>query len=365
MRIVFVVPVLDVSGGARIIAGHARRLAERGHEVLIVAPTHIKHNLKTRLRNLFVTQKSSDVEDSSHYHGANVPIRLVSGSGPILAKHLPDADAIVATWWETAEWVAQLPVSKGQKFHFIQHYEAFPGQPTTRVENVWRLPTIKLAVAQWLVDLGREKFGLTDITLVPNSVDHELFSFADRMRRSPPTIGFLFHEAAFKDVDTSIRAVEILRGMIPDFRLVSFGGSIPAPGRLPPGTAFAKLPQQQEIAAIYTKCDVWISTSRTEGFNLPVLEAMACGTPVVSTPTGRPAEVIADGINGYKVEPNNPDGVAKAVYQILSCSPEKWMEMSVAAWRAASQPNWEESVDLFEQALLRGCRDKQARAIKP
>jgi hypothetical protein len=47
---------------------------------------------------------------------------------------------VIATWWETAEWVDRLSVSKGKKVYFIQHYEAFDYLPKERVEATWRLP---------------------------------------------------------------------------------------------------------------------------------------------------------------------------------------------------------------------------------
>ena len=54
---------------------------------------------------------------------------------------------------------------------------------------------------------------------------------------------------------------------------------------------FHHLPAQEMIAHIYQRCDVWLSTSRTEGFNLFPLEAMAGGCPAVRIKTGRPPEI--------------------------------------------------------------------------
>src|SRR5208282_5263036 len=45
-----------------------------------------------------------------------------------------------------------------------------------------------------------------------------------------------------------------------------------------------------------------LTASRSEGFNLPAMEAMACRTPVVSTRTGWPAEAVKTGINGVLVD---------------------------------------------------------------
>ena len=49
---------------------------------------------------------------------------------------VPDGDLIIATWWETAEWVNALSPNKGAKVYFIQHHEIFP---TFRLSAV-RLP---------------------------------------------------------------------------------------------------------------------------------------------------------------------------------------------------------------------------------
>ena len=40
---------------------------------------------------------------------------------------------VIATWWETAEWVAGLSPRKGAKAYFLQHHEVHPGQPVDRV----------------------------------------------------------------------------------------------------------------------------------------------------------------------------------------------------------------------------------------
>ena len=56
----------------------------------------------------------------------------------------------MATWWETAEWVARYPASKGAKAYFIQHHEVHEGLPADRVNATWRLPMHKIVIANWL-----------------------------------------------------------------------------------------------------------------------------------------------------------------------------------------------------------------------
>jgi hypothetical protein len=60
---------------------------------------------------------------------------------------VPDADIIIATWWETAEWVARLSARKGAKVYFIQHDERFVHMPQDRVEKTWALPFYRITIA--------------------------------------------------------------------------------------------------------------------------------------------------------------------------------------------------------------------------
>ena len=64
---------------------------------------------------------------------------------------------------------------------------------------------------------------------------------------------------------------------------------------LPRDTEFHLRPPQDRIRDIYSKCDAWLFGSRSEGFGLPILEAMACRTPVIGTPAGAAPELLGDG----------------------------------------------------------------------
>ena len=346
------VPLLEVSGGARIVAGHAEHLAARGHEVLILAPRPGRAGFKRWLKTLFRMEVATNPLRDASVAKAHVPLHVPIHYGPVVESDVPDADVIVATWWETAEWISSFSDRKGRKVHFIQHFEAFPEMPVERVKAVWRLPFFKIAIAQWLVDLGREQFGIQDMALVPNSVDHWLFDAPSRGRSAPPTVGFLFHKAPFKDVATSIKAVARVKDLRPDVHLVSFGAVMPAPGELPEGCEFHYLPSREQIAKLYVHCDVWLSTSRTEGFNLPPLEAMASGCPTVCSKTGRPFEMIEDGINGYLIDAGDVEGFSNAILRIISLPDLDWRNMSDAARRSVAHPTWDESSALFEHALI-------------
>ena len=293
----------------------------------------------------------------------NFRLHVPNRPGPIKEQDVPDADIVVATWWETVEWIWPMSASKGRKVHFIQGYDAPPLDVGNRVEAVWQLPTSKVAVAQWLVDVGRDRFGIDHVDLVPNSVDDFFFSSLPRKKGETTTVGFLFHNAALKDLPTTLAAIERLRQVRPGARFVSFGSVRPTAGELPAGVEFHHLPTQEQIANIYARCDLWLSTSRREGFNLPPLEAMAGGCPAVCSKTGRPLEIIEDGKNGYLVDPGDVEGFTDAMLRVLSCSDAEWRNMSDAARRSVAHPTWKESSALFEKALERILKSRDVRAL--
>jgi glycosyltransferase involved in cell wall biosynthesis len=199
-------------------------------------------------------------------------------------------------------------------------------------------------------------YGDRDVDIVPNAVDRKQF-FADiRSKQAIPVVGFLSSSAKFKGVDVTVRAIELLRDKIPNLKIISFGSHAPIAGSFANlAVDFYLLPPQDEIRNIYTRCDVWLTASRSEGFNLPAMEAMACRTPVVSTRTGWPEEAILSGVNGYLVDIDDASGLAKAAENVLKLTNDEWTTMSQKAFDTVSKSSWESSANLFEMALSSAC----------
>lgn len=71
-----------------------------------------------------------------------------------------------------------------------------------------------------------------------------------------------------------------------------------------------------ELRALYSMATAFLFPSLYEGFGLPALEAMACGTPVVSSDRGAPAEVLSDG--AVLVDPTAPKAIAAGLRRLFS-----------------------------------------------
>lgn len=70
---------------------------------------------------------------------------------------------------------------------------------------------------------------------------------------------------------------------------------------------------ENDLVALYNAAEMLVYPSLYEGFGLPVLEAMACGTPVITSPFSSIAEVAGDA--ALLTDPNNPDTLAHAMIQ--------------------------------------------------
>ncbi len=59
--------------------------------------------------------------------------------------------------------------------------------------------------------------------------------------------------------------------------------------------------------------DIYILPSYNEGLPMSILEAMACGLPVISTPIGGIAEAVKDGVNGYLIQPGDYEALTEKI----------------------------------------------------
>jgi glycosyltransferase involved in cell wall biosynthesis len=351
LKITFICPSLNAGGGTKVVCIYAGQLQSMGHQVTIVATPHQKVGLARKLKRLATRGEWPRDQVSIHTEGKNLNCITLEQDRPIVASDVPDGDAVIATWWETAEWVNSLPSSKGQKFYFIQHHEVFDYLPP-RSRDTYKLPLRKIVVSKWLRDVMNAEYG-EDCSLIPNTVDRSHFYAPERTKQPSPTVGLLYGSASFKGLDISLQALNRLRSRIPDLRVVSFGSETPQPSlRLPPRSKFHFRPSQDKIRELYSSCDVWLTASKVEGFNLPALEAMACRAPVVSTKAGWPADGIIDKINGRLVDVDDVDGLTNALEWVLSRPEHEWRQLSEAAYQTMTLSSWQEGARLFESELM-------------
>jgi glycosyltransferase involved in cell wall biosynthesis len=92
------------------------------------------------------------------------------------------------------------------------------------------------------------------------------------------------------------------------------------------------------LPAFYNLADLFVFPSLYEGFGLPLLEAMACGCPVLTSTTGSPPEVVEDA--GYLVDPIKVDDIAAGICEALSNS-ERRRTMMAKGLERVRDFSWE------------------------
>lgn len=359
LRINFISPPLNMSGGIKVMAIYAKALAERGHKVVVVSPAQSAVSFQQRVKALLKGEGwlKQPNHAPSHLDGLGLDSRILPECRAVTDHDVPDADVVIATWWETAEWVAKLDESKGAKMYFVQHHEVFSYLPVERVRATYRLPLQKIVIAKWLQDLMRDEYGDESAQLVSNAVDHQQFFAPPRTKQSKPTVGFLYSTTPFKGVDVAMAAIRLVRQRFPDLHVIAFGIYQP-PEQFDEEIEFHYLPPQAELRNLYARCDVWVTASRSEGFNLPAMEAMACRTPVVATRTGWPEQGVVSGTNGVLVDIGDVPGLADGIASILSLSESEWCAVSEQAYQTAAAYSWESSIQQFEQVLAHAAAAK-------
>ena len=81
------------------------------------------------------------------------------------------------------------------KFYFIQGHEILQNQTVERAKSTYRLPLKKIVVSNWLLDIMDKEYCDKEVSLVPNSVDLEIFYATKRGKQTFPTVGFMYSPA--------------------------------------------------------------------------------------------------------------------------------------------------------------------------
>jgi L-malate glycosyltransferase len=187
------------------------------------------------------------------------------------------------------------------------------------------------AVSEDLAQRTRDNFykgaAPCDIHVIPNFVDLDLFSPGAKggCTNDAPTAVHVSNFRPVKRVPWLVRAFEMAtRGTDAQLLLVGDGPDQPACRRLARELDICErvrfLGTRDALPQFLAAADVYALASTEESFGLSALEAMACGTPVVSTAVGGVAEVVDDGKTGLLAAVDDIEGYAERLGRLLTDS---------------------------------------------
>jgi glycosyltransferase involved in cell wall biosynthesis len=166
-----------------------------------------------------------------------------------------------------------------------------------------------------------------EIGLLPIPVDTDVFKPAlDRVwseAAARPVLTFLGRaDDPRKNVSLLFEAFAHIRSSFPTARLRLIG----RPPRLPLPAGVEAVGEVEDPAAELRRAGLFVLTSRQEGFGIVVAEALACGLPVVTTPSGGPESIVHNSEAGIVTEAADAEQLAMAV-RLLVEQPERLREM--------------------------------------
>lgn len=213
------------------------------------------------------------------------------------------------------------------------------------VRHVWRSAAATVANSEGLRGLALETDPTAAIEVVPNGIDIDEFTPAEFRRDNPFRVLCVSRLISRKAVDVLIEAFAGVRNAFPGAELSIVGDGVEAPAlhalaeSLGVGDAvrFEGRQPHDVMAAKYRQADLFVLPSRWEGMSNALLEAMASGLPVITTPTGGTLELVRE--NGMIVPPGDVEKLSEAISTMLGDETRR-RDAAVAGRVAAETFSW-------------------------
>ena len=188
----------------------------------------------------------------------------------------------------------------------------------------WALRSVQRNVvpSRFLVDVFA-RFGI-DAQVVPNVVDFTRFRFRERMSLRPRLLSTRNFDDLY-NVACTIRAFRLVQDRFREATLTLVGGGKEEAGlrRLVQelglkSVTFAGRVGPDDIARFYDDHDVYLQTPDIDNMPTSVIEAFACGLPVVSTEAGGVPAILTHGVHGLLAPLDDHESVGRHVLDLLS-----------------------------------------------
>ena len=215
------------------------------------------------------------------------------------------------------------------------------------------------------------------VEVIPCGVDQELFKPVDR-KTARSKIGFSLDEKILlyvgrveplKGLERIISALDHLMKNRMAVKFLIVGGDDPdhvemqhlkrmiRNRALEAQVVFSGRVDQKELPFYYSAADALVVASYYESFGLVALEALSCGTPVVSTAVGGMPSIIEKNITGMLVQGDAPETMGEAIFKVLSDS-TRYQKQRFQIRKAVEPYSWVE-VALRTERLYRSIQNRE------
>jgi glycosyltransferase involved in cell wall biosynthesis len=339
VKLAFIMPGRSSSGGVRCISIVAQRLQDRGHQV----------RLLYRRPEMGVRDWARVIQSKMLYRAA--PDWIERFDGPVddfenlsCCRFDPE-EILVAVGMAECAQLACVSTLQNPKVQYL--HGSTPWAPEL-VEKALSLPIPKIVVASYLRDLVETQGHAEEVlAVVHNGVDPSEY-FCSTPDSEKNGVGTIYGSHPVKDPESILRVLDRLGESKPAVPVRVFSTDR-RPGQID-SKSYWRHPPLSRAREIYSRSLVWIVASRSEGFSLPVLEAMACGCVVVATDCGGPRDIIENGLNGFLVPVGDADAIVDRV-QLLLTDAALRRQMRIRGEETIRHFTWDKCVIELERAL--------------
>ena len=233
--------------------------------------------------------------------------------------------------------------------------------------KIYRGDRVRLiAVSTVVANQLHRFFGRKDVLVIPNATDSSRFNPAARSgRQTESRQNFGFADTDFvvlligndwkkKGLDCLLRAAALLRDL--PLRVLVVGADDAGIYRadiaelgLEDRVRFEQ--PSPDVLRFYAAADLYAAPSLEDAFNLPVLEAMACGLPVVASASAGVTEYLQHGTNGFVLQDARDAAALSNLLRRLWTDRELRQRMSAAASATTSQWTWDKNTSQLADFL--------------
>lgn len=345
----FVTPGLAPSGGTRVVAEFANRLAGRGHEIAIVGLNVPDPTMSLELHD--------DVRFSRVGPAGGRYLSIANAlAGIRLALAVPASDVIVATYTPTVfpALIASRLLARGNA---VWLHQDFPEQFADRRLFRWLLRSAParfdkvVTVSEWMVKNISRVSGV-QATLVGEGISDPQHFFRQRWqahRHNIPAVTSICDPRPWKGLEDLVAAFDIARNRLPHMRATVLSSFV-RPDGVPEWLEWLPVVDRAELARSIAGSTIFVSSSLAEGFGLPPLEAMACGVPVLLTDSGGVRDYARHLENCVMTPPRDPNALARGIVELIE-DPDTLTRIARAGRETARGFTWDAPVQRFESVL--------------
>jgi glycosyltransferase involved in cell wall biosynthesis len=215
------------------------------------------------------------------------------------------------------------------------------------------------------------------ITVIPNAVEavfqplpkSEVAAFRQQQGIAPETLCLLNVGSNHprKNIGTILKAIAILKDKELPIHFYKAGADFTAEQKqfiqtqgLEHSVRYVGKPDKSTLVQLYNAADILVAPSLYEGFGITLLEALACGTPVITSNTSAMPEVVGDA--GILVVPTSADEIAAAVARLYH-DPTYYQEIVTCSLARAQAFTWEKTAEKVAEVYASMLANKHRRTI--